>query len=119
MKIFKSKKLNFVETRCEEDNLVLLHKNCENCGAPLKLNKETMSCKCAYCDTEYYVKNDVFGNFDIISQLITLNIHGQEKKFYIGEDSFNTICGDSYISASGNICHNKIIEKEKIILIEI
>ena len=55
MKIIK-----FKETKCEKDDLILLHKNCENCGASLKLNKETMTCKCDYCNTEYYVKKQLF-----------------------------------------------------------
>ena len=113
--------LKFKETICEEDNLILLHKNCENCGAPLKLNKETMTCKCNYCDTEYYAKTDISSEdgYNILGQLITLNIRGEIKKFYIAEESFHTICSDSHIGIDGNMRRNCIATKEILKLIEI
>lgn len=113
--------LKFKETICEKDNLILLHKNCENCGAPLKLNKETMTCKCNYCDTEYYVKSDIYSEdgYDILGQLITLNIRGEAKKFYIAEENFNRLYGNAGRDVNGRLCNNLIAIKEKITLIEI
>ena len=113
------KHINFKETICKEDNLILLHKNCENCGAPLKLNKETMTCKCNYCDTEYYVKNNLSNEFELVGQLVKINIRGEEKQFYIAEEEFNKLYGDAGRDISGRLMPNLIAVKEKLTLIEI
>ena len=111
--------LKFKETISEEDDLVLLHKNCDNCGAPLKLNKETMTCKCNYCGTEYYVKNNEFNELTIVGQLVTIKIRGKEKKFYIANEEFNTLYSNVGRDMKGRLVTNKIATKEKLTLIEV
>lgn len=113
------KPILFEKTKSEKDNLILLHKNCENCGAPLQLNKETMTCKCDYCNTEYYVINNLSNEFVLAGQLVKINIRGQEKQFYIAKEEFNKIFGDCYRNSSGRLEQNLITTKEKLTLIEI
>lgn len=111
--------IKFKETNCQEDNLVLLHKNCENCGASLKLNKENMTCKCNYCNTEYYVKDDEINGLTIVGQLIKINIHGEEKEFYIAEEKMNHLYTNVERDLSGRLISSKTTTKETLILIEI
>ena len=88
------KELKFKETKCPKDNLILLHKNCDNCGAPLYLNKETNTCKCEYCDTEYYVKESYINGIvtnDVMGQIIRIKVFGVERQFYIGSITANSI----------------------------
>ena len=114
------KSILFKEAKSEKDNLILLHKNCENCGAPLKLNKETMICKCNYCNTEYYVKNnDLVNEFELVGQLVKINIRGEEKQFYIAKEEFNRLYGDTGRDINGRLMSNLIAIKEKLTLIEI
>ena len=113
------KPILFKETKSEKDNLILLHKNCENCGASLKLNRETMTCKCDYCNTEYYVKNNLSNEFVLVGQIIKINIRGQEKQFYISEEVMYPIFQNEYRDITGRIITNKAGYKEKLTLIEI
>jgi hypothetical protein len=100
----------------KEDNLVLLHGECDNCGAPLKYNKETLECKCEYCRTEYYVTNDGI----IEGMLIRLKIHGKEKVFYIGREEYHKIFGnDTCRDINGRLMSNCIAVKMKLELIEV
>ena len=99
--------------------MILLHKNCENCGSPLKLNKETMICKCNYCDTEYYVKQGFDNEYWLVGQKITLNIRGVKKEFYISEERFEPIDYCSYRDITGQMIHTRPTYKEEITLIEI
>ena len=111
--------IKFKETNCNEDNLVLLHQNCENCGAPLKLNKENMTCKCNYCNTEYYVKNDEMLGYTLVGQLIIIKIRGEEKNFYISEEQIHSIYRDSKRDLQERLVETKIATKEILKLIEV
>ena len=111
--------IKFKETNCKEDNLILLHQNCENCGAPLKLNKEEMTCKCNYCNTEYYVKDDEINGLTIAGQLIRINIRGEEKEFYIAEEKMNHLYTSVGRDLSGQLVSSKITTKETLTLIEV
>lgn len=113
------KTIIFKETKCEKDNLILLHKNCENCGAPLKLNKETMISKCNYCNTEYYVKENNDNEWIIVGQLVKINIRGEEKQFYIASEEFKRIYGDASRDMNGRLVGNLITIKEILKLVEI
>lgn len=99
----------------KEDNLVLLHGECDNCGAPLKYNKKTLECKCEYCKTEYYVTND--GTIE--GMLIRLKIHGEEKVFYIGREEYHRIFNDTCRDINGRLMSNCIAIKLKLELIEV
>lgn len=118
-KIIEVQEMLFKETKSEKDNLILLHKNCENCGAPLKLNKETMTCKCDYCNTEYYVKNNLSNEFVLAGQLVKINIRGQEKQFYIAKEEFSRLYDNARRDINGRLMSNLISVKEKLTLIEI
>jgi hypothetical protein len=113
------KKINFKRTECPKDNLVLLHKNCENCGAPLYLNKETMTCRCEYCDTEYYVEGTCESDVTLMGQIVTLRVFGVEKKFYLGEVTAEYVDYDPYIDAHGFATRVSMEPKLKVQLIEI
>lgn len=118
MKVIKKK--NKDEQKPEENDYIVVQKKCVNCGASLKINKQTMTCRCNYCRTEYYVKeNDITAELSIAGQIVELKIRGQLKKFYIGKDEFHKIWGDSYRNIKGELVPNLIATKEKITLIEI
>jgi len=100
----------------KEDNLVLLHGECDNCGAPLKYNKETLECKCEYCRTEYYVTSDGV----IEGMLIRLKIHGEEKVFYISKEEYYKLWSyDTGRTIDGRLLNNIVAIKLKLELIEV
>ena len=100
----------------KEDNLILLHFECDNCGASLKYNKETKECKCEYCRTEYYVTNDGI----IEGMLIRLKIHGEDKKFYIAREEYHKLwSSDTCRTFDGKLTSVPIATKMKLELIEV
>ena len=98
----------------QQNEFVLLNVKCDNCGASLKYKKEDLSCVCDYCRTEYYISEE--GKFE--GQIIKLKIHGEEKKFYIGEEKYCRICFGAHRNIEGKLVQNYITTKMKIKLIE-
>lgn len=112
---FKKKKVIEPETK---EELILLYAKCENCGAPLKYNKETLECKCDYCNTEYYIERNGESSATLIGELIRINLHGVERTFYVGQEEYHPIY-NTYINTKGYIIHDTIARKCKVTLIEI
>ena len=112
---FKKKKVIEPETL---EELTLLHANCDNCGAPLKYNKDTLECKCDYCKTEYYIERHGESNITLMGELIRLNLHGVERTFYVGSEEYHPI-SEHYINTRGQMVYNTIARKCKVTLIEI
>lgn len=111
--MFKKKKV----TDELENEFILLHGECDNCGSPLKYNKVDFSCKCDYCGTEYYVTQ----NGELEGQLIRFNIHGELKEFYIAKEQYHKIYnGDGcYRTLDGKLVNQIIATKMELKLIEI
>lgn len=125
MRLFKKKNIikEEIEEKQEEfdeESYAILQKKCENCGASLKVNKDTLDCRCDFCRTEYYVKeNKMTGEIDDVMQIVELKIRGEYKKFYIAEERFNKIWGNAERNINGQLVGNLIATKEILKLIEI
>ena len=122
---WKRKKIENVEKDVEEEfnenDFKYISQKCDNCGAPLKINKKDMTCKCDYCKTEYYVRkgsNEIEANCDV-DQIVKIKIKGQEKRFYIGNITTHKIYGEAGRNIDGKLITNIITTKDEITLIEI
>ena len=98
-----------------ENEWILLHGECDNCGSPLKYNKKDYSCKCDYCGTEYYVTQDG----ELKGQYVELEIFGEKHKFYMSNIENCNLYGACGRTKNGTLYSNLITRKMKVTLIEI